>query len=40
MHKIKFTETAEEDLLFTLRYISEVLKSPTSARNLLLEIEQ
>ena len=40
MYKIQFTEPAEEDLLSLVRYISEVLKSPTAAKNLLLEIEQ
>lgn len=40
MYKIQFTELAEEDLLSILRYISEVLKSPTAAKNLLIEIEE
>jgi toxin ParE1/3/4 len=40
MFSVQFTNQAEEDLLSTLRYIVDVLKSPSAAKNLLLEIEQ
>jgi plasmid stabilization system protein ParE len=40
MYTLQFTEPAEEDLLSTLRYISDVLKAPEAAKNLLDEIEE
>ena len=40
MYSLQFTEPAEEDLLSTLRYISDVLKAPEAAKNLLNEIEK
>lgn len=40
MYNVQFTEPAEEDLLSTLRYISDVLKSPSAAKQLLVEIEE
>lgn len=40
MYTLQFTEPAEEDLLSTLRYISDVLKSPDAAKSLLKEIEE
>lgn len=40
MYSIHFTEPAEEDLSSTIRYIAEVVKSPSAAKQLLLEIEQ
>jgi plasmid stabilization system protein ParE len=40
MYTIKITRIADEDLLDVLRYISEKLKSPIAASNLLDLIEQ
>lgn len=40
MFKIHFSDPAEKDLLAIIQYISEALKSPSAARQLLLEIEQ
>ena len=40
MHTIKITRIAEEDLLEIVRYISEKLKSPIAAANLMDLIEQ
>jgi toxin ParE1/3/4 len=40
MYSVSFTEPAEEDLLSSLRYISDVLKAPTAAHQLLLDIEE
>jgi len=40
MYTIKITRIAEEDLLEVIQYISEKLKSPIAASNLLDLIEQ
>jgi plasmid stabilization system protein ParE len=39
-YSLNITDLAEEDILSTVRYISEVLKSPIAANNLLDEIER
>ena len=40
MWKVIFTDVAEEDLLGASRYISEILKAPVAAENLLLTAEK
>jgi len=40
MFQIFFTDPAETDLISTLQYISQVLKSPDAAKKLFDEIEQ
>jgi len=40
MYTISFTTPAEEDLIATLHYISDVLQSPLAAKSLLDELEQ
>jgi hypothetical protein len=35
MYRVDSTQPAEEDLLAALRYVSEALKAPEAARNLL-----
>ena len=40
MYSVFFTEPAEDDLLSSLRYISDVLKAPSAANQLLLDIEE
>lgn len=39
MFVLKFTELAEDDLISILKYITEILKAPLAAKNLLVEIE-
>jgi plasmid stabilization system protein ParE len=39
-YSLNITDLAEEDILATVRYISEVLKNPVAANNLLDEIER
>ncbi len=39
MWQIVFTDVAEEDLLRASKYISEILKAPEAAENLILEAE-
>jgi toxin ParE1/3/4 len=40
MYLLNISEIAEEDILSTVSYIANVLKSPTAANNLLDEIEK
>jgi addiction module RelE/StbE family toxin len=40
MWQLVFTDLAEEDLLGAAGYITEILKAPTAAENLLLEAER
>jgi len=40
MYSVNITDIAEEDILNTLKYIANVLKSPIAANNLLDEIER
>ena len=40
MYSLNITDAAEEDILSTLRYIADVLKTPIAANNLLDEIER
>ncbi|HOV37298.1 MAG TPA: type II toxin-antitoxin system RelE/ParE family toxin [Spirochaetales bacterium] len=40
MFTVNYTGYAERDLLFILDYISDLLKSPVAAKNLLHEIEE
>ena len=40
MYTLHFSEPAEEDLLSTIRYISDVLKAPEAAKHLLNEVEE
>lgn len=40
MFKVNYTSPAEEDLISILEYISNILKSPSAAENLLNEIEE
>ena len=40
MYRVDFTQPAEEDLLAAVRYISEALKAPEAARNLLSDTER
>ena len=39
-YSVNITELAEEDILSTMRYISDALKNPIAANNLLNEIER
>jgi plasmid stabilization system protein ParE len=39
-YSINITDLAEEDILATVRYISNMLKNPIAANNLLDEIER
>ena len=38
MYNAKFTELAENDILSTLKYISEILSAPKASENLYYEI--
>jgi plasmid stabilization system protein ParE len=40
MYTVEFTEPAEADLLDTLKYITDVLKAPSAASRLLINIEE
>jgi toxin ParE1/3/4 len=40
MYNLQFTKPAEQDLVDSLHYISDVLKTPIAAKNLLSDIEQ
>jgi len=40
MYNVQFTEPAEQDLFDSLHYISDVLKAPNAAKNLLNDTEQ
>ncbi|MCL1864673.1 MAG: type II toxin-antitoxin system RelE/ParE family toxin [Spirochaetes bacterium] len=40
MYALHITDIAEQDILLTVKYISDVLKSPKAANNLLDEIEK
>jgi len=40
MYVLNITDIAEQDILHTAKYISDVLKSPMAANNLLDEIEK
>jgi plasmid stabilization system protein ParE len=40
MYSVIITDMAEEDILNTVRYIADVLKTATAANNLLDEIEK
>jgi plasmid stabilization system protein ParE len=40
MYQVKITDIAEEDILSTVKYISNELKAPIAANNLLDEIEK
>jgi len=40
MYSLIITDIAEEDILNTVHYIADVLRSPTAANNLLDEIER
>ena len=40
IYSIRFTEPAEQDLFDSLHYISDVLKAPNAAKNLLSDTEQ
>ena len=40
MYFLNITEIAEEDILSSIKYISNVLKSPMAANNLLDDIEK
>ena len=40
MYALNITDVAEQDILHTVKYISDVLKNPTAANNLLDEIEK
>jgi plasmid stabilization system protein ParE len=40
MYSVNITNIAEEDILSTVRYISDELKAPKAANNLLDEIEK
>jgi plasmid stabilization system protein ParE len=40
MYRVDFTQPAEEDLLAAVRYISEALKAPEAAKNLLFDTER
>lgn len=40
MYSLNITDIAEEDILNTVRYITDALKAPTAANNLLDEIER
>ena len=40
MYIVNVTDIAEEEILDTVKYISNVLKAPTAANNLLDEIEK
>lgn len=39
MYTVQFTGKSEEDLFSILKYITNILKSPTAAKNLLYEIQ-
>jgi len=39
-YSVNITDLAEEDILATVKYISNVLKNPIAANNLLDEIEK
>jgi len=39
-YKVSFTHPAEEDLLSTLQYITDILQSPIAASNLLDDVEE
>ncbi len=39
MYSIQFTESAEEDLLEALHYISDVLKAPVAAKDLFYDLK-
>jgi plasmid stabilization system protein ParE len=40
MYSVHITDIAERDILFTIKYIANVLKAPVSANHLLDEIEK
>ncbi|MCL2068045.1 MAG: type II toxin-antitoxin system RelE/ParE family toxin [Treponema sp.] len=40
MYSVNITEIAEEDILSTIKYISDELKAPKAANDLLNEIEK
>jgi toxin ParE1/3/4 len=40
MYFVNITDAAEQDILYTVNYISDVLKAPAAANNLLDEIEK
>jgi plasmid stabilization system protein ParE len=40
MYYVKITDTAEEDILSSVKYIADVLKAPKAAINLLDEIKR
>ena len=40
MYSLNITDIAEEDILSAVRYISNVLKAPAAANNLLDEVEK
>ncbi|MDR0322158.1 MAG: hypothetical protein LBI28_11690, partial [Treponema sp.] len=40
MYFVKITDTAEEDILSSVKYIADILKAPTAANNLLDEIKR
>jgi plasmid stabilization system protein ParE len=40
MYSVHITDIAEEEILATVRYITDVLKAPIAANNLLDEIEK
>lgn len=40
MFTVKYTSIAEEDLVSILNYLSDILKAPSAAKNLLDEIEK
>jgi plasmid stabilization system protein ParE len=40
MYYVKITDTAEEDILSSVKYIADVLKAPMAANNLLDEIKK
>jgi len=39
MYTVQFTGKSQEDLFSILKYITNILKSPTAAKNLLHEIQ-